>query len=928
MIFRRWILLLLILSSSQAMAKKIDLSLLPIPLQEKIKLKDPDFLTRDYSLAEVDLIIRTLQEEPSVEVARAVSESETSEVIQLQVVLAAEIGEIKISGLKELRKSEAIEALGLETGNRYHVETLTEAAERLRRAYLLIGVRNPIIDVETPEVTPGQVNLNFKITEGPLTKISQWQVRSRNSDLVRQLERRLNLRYKGAYTEDRILSAQEDVRQILRRQRHFQADLIGPQVQFSADESKATLSLRIDRPESYSLDYRGNKTLGKRILEEDILDLRHFSTSSPNVAQELEDKIRLAYLQRGFARVQIQTEELEGQSPSSKRLVFNIDEGPRVRLAKFEIRGRMSRDPSHYEDLIREHSSQLIAQGYYNKDDLEKGFSNLTVELQNEGFLVAKVISTRTEYNRERTEITVHVNMDEGPLTLVEGVEFVGNQTLGKETLLAAVNLQTGEALELDKIDQAIQSVKSSYWDRGYIEMKLLNEGPDIVVYNEDNTRAKLVFQIQEGPKVRVNSIILEGNTFTKDFVLMNELDFSIGDTLTPSNINESVARLQKTGYFGSVEIRTLEERTNVSERTVIIRVTERNPGVFTIGAGATNENELTLRGYTGIAYRNLFGTGRGVSLRVEANYNIARLKYFENRILLGYVEPYLFNTRNRGRVNISRSNIVVDYNLTKIQELIQISYSVERDFTSHITGIWDIWSLGSYRDSYLNPPPNTETEQLEIASTIGRLDFDYRNDPFNPTSGHLTKFTTEYSSPSLRSHNVDEFWRATGGFTHYLDLFKTGWVWANSIRGGYLKSLDQGLHGGVPYDKVGFILGGRSTLRGYEAGTSEVFPNNRDLGSPSSGSYRLGTSARMGLVKSEIRFPLGWVESLGGSVFYDGGSVEIEGLEMADTYRDSAGFGFFYVTPVGPLNIEFAWKLDQRPNESPMRFHLSIGNF
>ncbi|HRO68593.1 MAG TPA: hypothetical protein PL182_13560 [Pseudobdellovibrionaceae bacterium] len=30
----------------------------------------------------------------------------------------------------------------------------------------------------------------------------------------------------------------------------------------------------------------------------------------------------------------------------------------------------------------------------------------------------------------------------------------------------------------------------------------------------------------------------------------------------------------------------------------------------------------------------------------------------------------------------------------------------------------------------------------------------------------------------------------------------------------------------------------------------------------------------------------------------------------------------------MGPLNVEFAWKLDQRPKESPWRFHLSIGSF
>ncbi|MBX3040199.1 MAG: BamA/TamA family outer membrane protein [Bdellovibrionaceae bacterium] len=912
----------LLLSSSFATARTVILSDLPQSLQALLLKDDPQLATRSVSLDEVDQKLRFLQGNPAVEKAFAVING--GDNIRLQVRTAKRIGEVQVEGLKVLSKSAALEALSFEPGERYHTDLLTEAAERLRVAYLGRGVRSPIIDVETPETQPGIVDLNFKVTEGLVTQIRQWQVRSRNTDLAARLEKRLNDRLKGPYTEDRLSSAQDVIRKELRTGRHFQAEVLSPQVQFTADESSATVTLRVERAESYVVDFRGNRSLSRSLLEDDILNLKSFVTSNPNVGNEMAEKIRQAYLQRGYARVTVSIEELDGYKPSQRRLVFTIDEGPRVRIEKYEIKGRISRAPAYYTDLLREHSSDLVAKGFYNKADLEKGFENLALELQNEGYLIAKILSTRTEYNRERTQITVHVNVDEGPLTLVEGIEFEGNDTVSSQELRDRIGLKTGEALRLNQIDEAINAVKSEYWGRGYIEMQLLNEGADLVVYNEDNTKAKLAFKIQEGPQVRVASILLDGNTFTRDFVLLNELDFEEGDLLTPANIGESIARLQKTGYFGIVEIKTLEEKTAVANRTVIVRVTERNPGVFTIGAGATNENELTLRGYTGIAYRNLFGTGRGVSLRVEANYNIAKLKYFENRVIAGYVEPYLFNTRNRGRINVSRSNIIVDYELTKIQELIQWTYSVERDFTSHITGIWDLWSLGSYRDSFLDESKG-QSSQLEIASTIWRLDFDYRNNPFNPTGGHLTKFTAEYSSPDLRSKNVDEFWRATGGFTYYWDVMNTGWVWVNALRGGYLESMDHGANGGVPYDKVGFILGGRSTLRGFEAGTSDVFPNNEDLGNTD--SYKLSTSARMSLIKSELRFPL-WIENLGGSVFYDGGSVEITNLKLPDTYRDSAGFGFYYVTPVGPLNVEFAWKLDQRPKESPWRFHLSIGSF
>jgi len=119
-----------------------------------------------------------------------------------------------------------------------------------------------------------------------------------------------------------------------------------------------------------------------------------------------------------------------------------------------------------------------------------------------------------------------------------------------------------------------------------------------------------------EGPQVRISTFVLDGNSFTKDYVLLKEIDLQPGDTVTPSKVDEAVAKLQRTGHFNTVEVKTLEEKTSVANRTLVIKVTERDPGVFTLGAGATSDLGLTLRGYTGIAYNNIRGTGRGGRLR------------------------------------------------------------------------------------------------------------------------------------------------------------------------------------------------------------------------------------------------------------------------------------------------------------------------
>ena len=315
-------------------------------------------------------------------------------------------------------------------------------------------------------------------------------------------------------------------------------------------------------------------------------------------------------------------------------------------------------------------------------------------------------------------------------------------------------------------------------------------------------------------------------------------------------------------------------------------------------------------------------GTARAFSARLEGNYNIADIKFPETKITFGYLEPYLFDTRLRGRINLTRSQTVTDYDKKQVSEVNQVTYSIEQQINSHILAVWDVYSIATVKDFRLDPDDPTPSTLQDIATTGPSVDIDFRDHPFNPTQGTFSRFNMEYGNPQMGSSSGIEFFKAGGSFTHYKSISE-GWVLAHSIRSGYLKNLSQ--DGGVPYDKKGFVLGGRSTVRGFEAGTSERFPNDEDLGGE---DFLLKTNATYYLLKSELRFPI--YGSIGGAIFYDGGAVFIEGIDFDDPYRDSAGVALRIATPVGPVNFEFGFKLDRKEDrdESLYRFHFSIGTF
>lgn len=904
--------------------KALDLKGLPPEIRKEVLGRFPNAESDKLSLPQVDEIIRLLQVRPQFTRVQVIDDP-NSATYKLEYELTRNIGEIKVVGAKNMSRFEMDSAFATKSGEAFDQQTLIEQGERLRQAYRDKGYLNAVIDIEMPPGPNNTVNIVLKVTENTLTEIQEIVIQSPNVELNKALRKEVKGYIDESFEDKELNDLHKDMREFLTKKRYVRADITGPTLEFTKDESGVKLIYRLDKVDRYVFKFEGVDPSNKSDVE-DALDLDNYNSGSPAVGTELAQRIKNFYLTKGYSRVEIESEERPSNNAFEREVTFMVNEGPQVKLDKINLTGRFSKSEKYYSDFILEHSSRTISKGFFNKDDLDLGVRNLTLELQNNGYLQAKVLSTRTQYNRDKDKVTFFINLEEGPLTQIESITFEGNQAFPAPELLGVTGLTVGP-LRLNQIEAAVAAIKTYYQERGYIEMQLLNEREDLVQYDESNTQAKLHFKILEGPQVRVASIILDGNNFTRDYVLLMELEMKPGDLVTPSKVDESIARLQRTGFFSSVEIKTAEEKSAAANRTLVVKVSERDPGLFTLGAGATNERIFTLRGYAGISYRNLFGTGRGVSLRLEGNYNVADIKYLESKVVLGYAEPYLFNTRVRGRVNITRAQEVTNYDIAQVTEVNSTTYSIEKDFTSNILGIWDIWSLGTYKDFGANDSyPYPVTEQ-NIATTGPTIDLDFRDNPFVPTKGNFTRVNAEYSAPFLGSTKTIEYWRATASFTHYSNVdewLKQPVVWANQLRGGYLKNLSSDPNGGVPWDKKGFTLGGRSTVRGYEAGTDEVFPNREDLGDTD--KYILTTDSTMFLIKSEVRFPL--YNNLGGALFYDGGAVYITDLYLSDPYRDSVGFAIRYNTPVGPLSLEFAWKLDKKKGEEPWRFHLAIGAF
>jgi outer membrane protein insertion porin family len=850
------------------------------------------------------------------------------------------ISEIKISGADAVEETQILNAIGLKPGSLYDGGRMAQAADSVKELYGKRGYFNATVKFTYVAPEPATLIVNVVIVENRPCLITSIVFEGVNRDLTKRLQNKVKRSRNKPFTEEEIIELERRAADYLSEERYLNSKVVQKEALYNEQKTSATLYYQVTDPYKYEVAFKGNNpTLNSTGDLLSQLNLDEFDRASLDPAADIAQTIRSYYINSGYAHSKITYEVRASETQYLKQILVTIDEGAYVKLEKIEVTGRISRAPNFYEKFIKKNSSNLIDRGGFSRRDLDEGTKNLIIQLNNEGFLRAKVQSTRVEFRLNGQAARVEIVLDEGPLTQLRRITFIGNNHYSEKELLQVLKIKSNAPLRLNDLEQSVALLQKHYLDRGHLEMRFENEDDQLVQYDDKGATANITFRIYEGPRISIGSIVLEGNNFTKDDVILRTIELSVGEVLTPEKIEEAKMRLERLSIFTRIEVRTLEANTNIAKRPLLVSVTEDNPGTFRVGFGANNERDLTLRAFTGISYNNLGGSARALSGRVNVQNNIVGHQYTEYEVGVSYLEPFLLDSKFRGRVNLSREESVDNVETDGSREQLTIertddlNFNVERDLTSRIRFSWRIWGIETVKTFSAGDTISADADTKIQIATIGPLvDIDFRDNPFLPTRGTFTRFEADYASNEFGSSQKIHFLRTQGTFSHFLRVFTPKVVWANSVSTGWEKNLNTDRFSGVPLSYA-FFLGGFSTIRGYSGTPSDRTPNDSELDNNANKRLIVPGEANYYLVKSELRYPIYGI--LGGVVFYDAGKVEVKrdndlALGFDGPSKSSYGLGIRINTPVGPFSLDYGRKteVNRGTKESPDHWHLYFGTF
>jgi outer membrane protein insertion porin family len=715
---------------------------------------------------------------------------------------------------------------------------------------------------------------------------------------------------------------------------------------------KPTLSIIVrERPVLVSSSVTG----AERVSAKDVRDRltlaagRPLDPSALALAVERADSL---YESKGYYLARIHVDTL--REPDNKvKIAFRVEEGRRLAISGLQVVGNRSVSS---DDIAAVMASKPEGFWWFRKGEFDdsKYATDLSEKIpqlySSRGFIDFRILSDSLIIDREAGKAVIDLAVSEGPRYKIGTFETLGNKRFSTEEIMqyypftndakTLTQRATGvirrsyrnpaNTFDQGKWEAAEQKLRDAYNDEGYIYARI-RPIVDRQAAGDSVRVVNLRWEIDEQSPAIVNRIDIEGNDFTYESCIREQIVLAPGQVFNRNYLLRSYQNISNMNFFESPmpapETRPIGEQGDVD---IIFRVKEKRTG--NVNFGASTGQGTGIGGFIGLDQPNLLGRCK----RAQLQYQFGR---YINDFNMTYTDPNIKQSRISGSVTAyhtaSRYTIADLGRTTRTGAQVQVGFPVPNSLYSRL-----LISYGGEGVSY-----GGEGLLAEVAdrcnncfrSTVG---FTASHDtriglPF-PAEGGSQTFNAQFNGGPLGG--TATFQRYTTELKGYAPIGGIGVASLGAAPMTFVLGLTAraGMVFGDPgpfFYSQSFALGGTQygeQLRGYEefsitpAGFNQFAEGGSGVQRSSFGNAYFTGTGELGLRVNQ---------SLYINTFFEGGNVWDRPRQFDPTrlFR-SFGFGAAIVSPLGPIGIDLGYgldKLDINGRPAPgWKLHFKIGQF
>lgn len=648
----------------------------------------------------------------------------------------------------------------------------------------------------------------------------------------------------------------------------------------------------VERPFVRDVDFVGNKKIATSELQ-DRIDLKLGSVYNPVEVQKAKERLAEYYEQEGYFEVQI-TPEVEQFADGDVRVVFSINEGRRITIDRIVIQGNKGlTDRQVKRALVTQEREYFLLRGKLQRQKLDEDVERILALYNDHGYVQARVEGYDVAVDRAKARVTLTFTVVEGPQYRVDEVTITGVTLFPDSEVRRLVKLKPGDVYSRTKLRDSIRQITDLYGTIGRASVDIIPRTEQV----QATAKVGIFLEVNEGPEVYVERINISGNLRSQDKILRREIPMAEGDLFTLQKLQRARQRLLNLGYFENVDV-TTQPGSDKTRIIVNVEVTERPTGIFSLGGGYSSVDSFI--GTIDLSQRNFLGRGWEAAIRIRAGANT-------QQGIISFTEPWLFDRPLSAGFDIFNTvREFIEYDYDTLGGGLRLSHPFAEYWRWH-TGYRltrdEISDLRGEAETTLRDEAGTRVTSLVTAA----LTRESRDSVIAPTRGGQVSLSVDFAGLGGDSKFVK-----TLGAVSYFHPIWLGHVLSGRGEAGYgFGWADQPL---PIFER--FYLGGPNSIRGFKF--RRISPED------DSGVRIGGTSELLGNV--EYIIPLLFNIRIAG--FFDVGNVYGFNVKFDPTdLRYAAGAGIRWLSPFGPIRIDYGVNLDRRRGEDAGALHFSVGS-
>jgi outer membrane protein insertion porin family len=344
-------------------------------------------------------------------------------------------------------------------------------------------------------------------------------------------------------------------------------------------------------------------------------------------AQNLEDELR----QDGYFEARVSPPKAVWDAASNQvNIQIEVERGPQYQV-EFQGIGELSESALRARLPFKE-------SGAVDETEVATSAREIEAAYRESGFHFVRVSGSLHGTGDSRV---IRFDVTEGPRVTVEAINLSGNHTVPTKQLTGRLATQLPGVFQpglfrQDLLDQDLLTLAALYRGQGFPDVTV---GPPEVRFSEDQRHARIVIPINEGPRLRVGRVTVEGARIRSPEEVLAAMPVKSGDPWTAPKGTEArraIGRLYAERGYLNAQVTMHVTRSDV-QVDLVFQINEGSPtqvGRILVG-GLIATREAVVR--REIPFKP--GDPFNPELLVETERRLGRLGLFE-RVQVGPLRP------------------------------------------------------------------------------------------------------------------------------------------------------------------------------------------------------------------------------------------------------------------------------------------------